>query len=226
MTPGFRKDYQELLRSSGSRMRSPVAEWLREVYQEITSAREVALFNRLYRTIRHPETLPGGWGLPGDWAPPEHEDREVARFLRSVWLNVAFTARGLELLAGGLAGFPRAFTEGLFHRTTGVPEDAFIFGKKANWKVRDSLQSRPAQTPAASAADAQKVVHAVLIVGADSEDDLKVEVRRQRERLDKLELQSRCASAGRRSRTAASTSGSETGSRSRTRKPAGRLDPP
>src|SRR5215207_1501511 len=98
VTPGFRKGHQAFLfyrfkpeAFVGPLGSAPAADdvraWLGEVLPTISSAEEVATFNRLYRLVKG--------RLAGAAA-----DEGVTRFARSTWVNIAFTATGLSLLLG------------------------------------------------------------------------------------------------------------------------------
>ena len=101
VTPGFRKDYQAflLLRFPQAAFGAPLGStpeaalargWLGELQPCIASAETVATFNRLYRLVRA-RTRDARVGEAG-----------ARRFVRSTWVNVAFTAMGktLDLSAG------------------------------------------------------------------------------------------------------------------------------
>src|SRR5687767_5215583 len=72
ITPGFRKDFQDLLFvhfPNGTAGRA----WVGDLYSDVTSAWEVATFNRLYSKIRHPPPF----GQEAGWTPPERSARDV-----------------------------------------------------------------------------------------------------------------------------------------------------
>jgi Dyp-type peroxidase family len=87
VTPGFRKDFQEFLFVDFGCHRREAREWVGEVRPEIASAEAVALFNRLYQSIR---------ARSRDSSLRHRYD--VARFARATWVNVAFSWRGLQKL--------------------------------------------------------------------------------------------------------------------------------
>lgn len=164
IVPGFRKDHQEFLFLRFPDEASGRA-WTHTIYSQIASAWEVATFNRLYSAVKHPPMPalePVGWTLQ---RRKERSSAEVTGMLRSTWLNVAFTAKGLETLGADLTGFSRAFTDGLFQRTT-TGTQPFIFGQKATWTVRDSTGGSGA------GGGEDTLTHAVLLVGADTAEDL------------------------------------------------------
>jgi len=174
ITPGFRKDFQELVFVRFPDQDSGRA-WVDALYPDITSAWEVATYNRLYYAVRHPpdfgKRAGDGWPIP-----PREGRRDFARVLRSTWLNVAFTAAGLKQFYSDLSQLKLsfAFRSGLFNHTT-IAESEFVFGpKKDDWQVRDSARRDPPGPP-----DDPRIAHAVLIVGADTATDLDVELKRQ-----------------------------------------------
>jgi len=172
ISPGFRKDVQELL---FVRFPDPASgrAWIGALYPDITSGWEVATYNRLYYALRHPPAF-AAWE-DGWQAEVRPERRDLARILRSTWKNVAFTAAGLTGL--GLnpwdLGFSLAFTKGLLNRTT-APEYQFLYGPKDGWEIRDS-----SRRDLEGANDDSPITHAILIVGADTVTDLELELMRQ-----------------------------------------------
>jgi Dyp-type peroxidase family len=190
ITPGFRKDFQEFVFLEFLNAKAAKA-WITAVRPEITSAFEVASFTHLYRSIR--KRSRDGAASPR-W--------EVRRFARSVWVNVAFTAGGLKLIDAerfkAIVGDENAHKE---ERCQGL--DAFVEGLVARYKGKfdyaiDALEQggRPVlevqdveldPPPADGTVVAPpRIAHALLIVAADSEDDLRIETDRQCERLPGL----------------------------------------
>jgi Dyp-type peroxidase family len=174
IVPGFRSDFQDLLfvrfpsRAAGR-------DWLGQLYQEVSSAREIATFGEARQLIRHPRPLPTP---PGGAAPPQRALREVALFLRTTWVNVALSAAGFEVILGkkafAAARFPSSFTHGMANAGLDYPTE--IDG----WHVRDRAGPKGKH--------GDRVAHAVLILGADTADDLDRERARQVARLKEHRL--------------------------------------
>ena len=172
ISPGFRKDFQEFLF-----LRFPDAQsgkdWVKDLYPDITSGWEVATYNRLYRAIRHPPVFEAEGNT---WPELKRtERRDTARFLRSTWLNVAFTGAGLAQLGLDLHALRLSpeLRGGLLFKTT-ISGSEFIFGPKDEWQIRDSSRAN-----VSGLADDSKITHAMLIVGADTATDLAIELVRQ-----------------------------------------------
>lgn len=132
VAPGFRKDFQVFLflqfppETSNDQRRA--RRWLSRVRPDVASAYEVAVFNRLYKHVR------------------QRTGKDAARTLRSTWLNVAFTARGLKRLApnitiptlsptaSGTASFERGMVESESRKRW---SDDVV--NVATWKVLDAF---------------------------------------------------------------------------------------
>ena len=159
VTPGFRSDFQDLLF-----VRFPNAavgrQWLRALYSEVTSAKELVTFAQVRSLVRHPPTITS----PAYGTIPPRTAREVIRTVRTTWINVALTAAGLETILGSAAIFPRPFVDGMSERGGTTGDHA---AEIRNWRVRD----RPGDGDATGA----RVAHAVLILGADVAADLNAE---------------------------------------------------
>jgi Dyp-type peroxidase family len=174
IVPGFRSDFQDLL---FVRFPSQAAgrAWLGLLYEEVSSAREIATFGETRQLIRHPRPLPT---LPDGTTPPQRDDRNVELFLRTTWVNVALSAAGLEIILGqpafAAAGFPSSFTDGMTN--AGLDYPAEIDG----WHVRDRAGPKGKHS--------DRVAHAVLILGTDTAADLDRERDRQLARLREHKL--------------------------------------
>ena len=175
VTPGFRKDFEdflflsfpaEALRPSPDLTR--VRGWLREVQPSIASAREVATFNALY--LLHKKRI-------GDAGAQEH----VRRFLRSTWVNVAFSAIGHAALRSGDVGPANrqsaAFVAGMFNRENDTKD--YIEELDAS-TVRDSVRAAELH-PEVVEAQQRQVAHALIVIGANSEPELDRELAKQLE---------------------------------------------
>jgi Dyp-type peroxidase family len=209
VTPGFRKDFQAFLflrfpeeaipkveNEAGDPRRA--REWLGELQPCIASAETVATFNSLYRLVRNRIR-----NTPLDEKEPEHRDDPalgVKRFLRSTWINVAFTARGLgALLACPLGQEPwaegrehakrlEAFAVGMCNRNLRTGDHADDI---AAFTVRDSVRkywdelTNRGDKPED---EEREVAHAVVIIGATSQEELNAELSRQIELAEKHAL--------------------------------------
>jgi Dyp-type peroxidase family len=186
ITPGFRKDFVSLLflRFPDAAFAAPlgsspaaarVRAWLGSLLPHIASAEEVATYNRLYRLVK---------GRIRDTAV---EQDGVQRFTRTTYVNVAFTAKGLGCLLGSepwkddpnVRTRLEAFRIGMCNRN-GVTGDSTT--DIAAFTVRDGTRSGlkdAAGHPVPEAAQAAQVAHAVVIIGADFEQDLHDEVAQQ-----------------------------------------------
>jgi Dyp-type peroxidase family len=124
ITPGFRKDHQAFIFARFHDGPSARA-WLAEVYPDVATAEEVALYNLLFKAIRARKAEP-------------HVD-----VVQATWVNVAFSSRGLALLTGSdesLDGFSEAFRQGLAARARLLGDDPKAM---ATWKVGGSLETEP-----------------------------------------------------------------------------------
>lgn len=168
VTPGFRKDFQELLF-----VRFPTAEtgkaWARALRREIASAREVATYNQLYRLIRARSR--------DEYGQPTWANR---RFIQSTWVNVAFSWAGLEVLrhTEEQATIPDEFKYGMFRRAEQVLNDTR--SEIDAWELVDSDEVQ-SERP-----EPRLGAHALLIVGADTAEALQAEVNEQLERISDL----------------------------------------
>jgi Dyp-type peroxidase family len=182
VTPGFRKDFEdflfvqfpaEALDDPKSPAASRVRSWLNDLLPCITSAREVATFNGLYRLIRrrtkqHPSNAP------------------ASRFIRSTWVNVVFTALGHAALLGEdpwpADSQPGAYRAGLYNRSNHTGD---VMRSLTASDVRDSVSQDVATggkpNNVDDASQQQQVAHALIIIGADSADALDIELARQLE---------------------------------------------
>lgn len=139
--PGFNKDQQAFL---WLRFPGPDAAraWLRETVPDITSAQEVLAFRLLRREVAK---------RPG-FGPP-----------RSIWLSVAFSRAGIDLLTATAPGtFPEAFEQGMAERASRLGDIP------ASWRFGATIETE---------------AHALVTLGADTESDLLGALARHRERL-------------------------------------------
>lgn len=168
VTPGFRKDHQAFLFLRFPGDPDAVRAWLARLLPGITSARQVATFNREYRRIKDRIRNQSG-----------ADTIDVSRFWRSTWVNAAFTAAGLRMLHPEIV-------DSILHPETGKPDDAFANGmcKRIDvleeppedltaFRVRDSIHPNE---PGDRNVLEQKIAHALLIVGSDTPHDLAFEV--------------------------------------------------
>src|SRR5262249_11209381 len=152
-----------------------VRAWLGALGPCIASAEEVATYNRLYRLVK------------GRIRGTDAAQDDVQRFVRSTYVNVAFTAGGLGCLLGsepwrdGLRDRLEAFGDGMCARS-GITGDATddIAAFTVRDAVRESLLDEAGQ-PVSEAAQEAQIAHAVVIVGADTAPALQEEVDRQRQ---------------------------------------------
>src|SRR5947207_945501 len=83
ITPGFRKDHQAFLLfqfPAGAAGVDAAQAWIRAIRPYISTAEEVATYNQLFRLVK--KRLP----------------KQESAVLHSSWVNVGFTARGLQRL--------------------------------------------------------------------------------------------------------------------------------
>lgn len=115
VVPGFHKNHQTLLYlaiDDPARFRG----WLARIAPEVATAAEVLAFNRLYKALRFRRRR----------NPP----------LQVSWLNLAFSAAGLEKLGAATAGFrDAAFRAGLAARSARLADPAVGPGSAGSWKV-------------------------------------------------------------------------------------------
>ena len=172
VTPGFRKDFQAFVFLRFPDDPTKARAWLDELHPCIVSAAEVAHFRHLYRLVKRRT------------AKDENKAPGVDRFLRSTWVNVAFTAKGLVRLLGHrpwdddgpLKDRLEAFRKGMCNRTdvTGDPLEAI-----AKFRVRDSVREDRADFDLDETMERQQVAHALVMIGADRPWDLDGEIVRQ-----------------------------------------------
>jgi deferrochelatase/peroxidase EfeB len=128
--PGFNKDQVQLL---FLRIDEPIAakRWIGRISESVATAREVWDFNQLFKRTKDRRGFEGA--------------------VKSTWINIAFSHRGLRKLVGDEAD---RFTDKAFRRA--------MKRSRANWVIggRDST------------------VDIVLIVAADDPDDLNATMRR------------------------------------------------
>jgi len=139
VTPGFRKNHQAfmLLRL---RPGAPARAWLKALIPSVTTASAVHAFVRRLKTTNGAE----------------------AHGSHARWVNVAFSAAGLEALeAPGMAYFPEDFRQGLRRRAHLIADDETI----RDWQVGGTEETE---------------AHVLLVAAADTEEDLKAEVDHQR----------------------------------------------
>jgi Dyp-type peroxidase family len=184
ITPGFRKDYQALilLRFKPAAFAPPLGEtaaadevraWLADVVPTISSAEEVATYNRLYRLVK--QRVAG---------TPVEKDGGIKRFARSTCVNIAFTAKGLSVLVGGepwhadakIETRLEAFWQGMCARDSFTGDS---LKDRAEFTIRDAVQRDLLDRDVTIEQQEAQVMHALVIVGADCEADLTREVDRQ-----------------------------------------------
>jgi Dyp-type peroxidase family len=148
----FNKDFQTFLF-----LQLPAAEqgrvWLHAIVRRVATTAQVAPFNEAFSRALH---------VSG--SDPEH--------LAAVWLNLSFTAPGLEILA------PDALRQ-LQAAEVDPGVRLFLEGAAAQaLRVGDTGRSAPENWVFGRA---DQPIHVILTVAADRSDDLTVEVQRQRE---------------------------------------------
>ncbi len=118
-----------------------------------STTREVATFNALY--LLHKKRI-------GEAGAQEH----VRRFLRSTWVNVAFSAIGHAALRGGDVGPANrqsaAFVAGMFNRENDTKD--YIEELDAS-TVRDNVRTAELH-PEVVEAQRRQVAHALIVIGA------------------------------------------------------------
>jgi Dyp-type peroxidase family len=91
--PGFNKPYQAFLFVTFPSSVGDSRQWLNDARLAVTSAEEVENFKQLRKLVG------------------EHHSNQESRFVRSIWVNLAFTYAGLQhLRADGLGSFRSPFT--------------------------------------------------------------------------------------------------------------------
>jgi Dyp-type peroxidase family len=121
IVPGFNKDHQHFLFYRITQA-APAKRFLRDAAPSITSMDEALEFVRVHRAQRL---------RLGVAEPPG---------LEATWINIAFSGRGIEKLAGAasLEAFgEQSFRQGLAERSTylGDPTDPAYPGHRSHWKV-------------------------------------------------------------------------------------------
>lgn len=170
VTPGFRKDCQDFLffrlppeTFPPTSDRTAARAWLRALRSSIATAREVATFNDLFLRLKGRISAAGGTESP-------------ERYLRSTWVNIAFTHIGHEELYTGPLGTEaeqsRAFRTGMFRRRDDTRD---YMEELAGSVVRDSVRGDLGGYGATPAKEKSQVAHVVVIIGADSRTELNAE---------------------------------------------------
>jgi hypothetical protein len=170
VTPGFRKDHQDFLffklpqeTFETPPNRAPARAWLQALRSSIATAREVATFNALFLKLKARISGVGGTESP-------------ERYLRSTWVNVAFTHVGHAALYAGNLGTngqqSPAFRLGMFNRKDDTRD---YLDELAGSTVRDSVRGDLTSYGAVIDQEEDQVAHVVLIIGADSEAELDAE---------------------------------------------------
>jgi Dyp-type peroxidase family len=123
VAPGFRKGHQAFIFGRFSSGASALR-WLHDIVGEVSSAEQVATFNRVFRMVR--DAL--GDGPAAD----------PAELVGSSWLNVMFGYEGLRKMIGegDLESMPRAFREGMRARAHWLGDDP---AEMRDWAVDDDL---------------------------------------------------------------------------------------
>jgi Dyp-type peroxidase family len=185
ITPGFRKDHQAFLflrftrrsrqsRSATQKERSRIQTWLGELQPHIASGLAVATFNQLHRQVKDRIDAT----VLDDTNDRNNPTLGVKRFIRSTWINVAFTAQGLGCLLQD-EGWNRhqthtasltSFIKGMCSQRATTADTP---GDIGGFVVRDST---PSDVPGLSD---DLVADAVIIIGADDTGTLDTELRRQ-----------------------------------------------
>jgi Dyp-type peroxidase family len=172
VTPGFRKDHQDFLFFKLPQEtfdtppdRAAARAWLRALQSSIATARDVATFNALFLKLKARIAAAGGTESP-------------ERYLRSTWVNVAFTHIGHAALYTGALGTnaqqSTAFRLGMFNRKDQTRD---YLPELADSTVRDSVRTDWSSylNPPTPTHEASQVAHLVVIIGADSEAELDAE---------------------------------------------------
>ena len=156
--PGFNKDHQHFLFLRLENL-TQAKQWLRWIAPLITSMEEALAFVRVHRALR----LRLGVKEPS---------------MRATWVNIAFSYRGIELLAGTAeaeAFGDQSFRQGLAARSTylGDPTDPQHPGHSSHWVVGGPEQE----------------ADVLVIVAADDHGDLVSSVQRIKNRAKQSGLQ-------------------------------------
>jgi Dyp-type peroxidase family len=151
--PGFNKDHQHFLFFRLGDLEQ-AKQWLRWIAPLITSMEEALAFVRVHRALR----------LRLGVKEPEPQ-------MRATWVNIAFSYRGIELLAGTAeaeAFGDQSFRQGLAARSTylGDPTDPEHPGHSSHWVVGGLEQE----------------ADVLVIVAADDHGDLVSSVQRVKNR--------------------------------------------
>lgn len=170
VTPGFRKDHQDFLffRLPPETFASPpdrtqARAWLAALRSSIATAREVATFNDLFVKLKNRIAAAGGQESP-------------ERYLRSTWVNVAFTHIGHAALYTGTLGTvaeqSQAFLAGMFNRRDDTRDYMDELGGSV---VRDSERGDLGGHGAPPWKERSQLAHVVVVIGADSKAELNAE---------------------------------------------------
>src|SRR5215218_1734981 len=149
---GFNKDFQSLLFLQ-AQDRAGGLDWLAELRPRVATTAQVATFNRQFSEM-----------LRTSGSDPQH--------LAGVWVNVSFTAEGLELMAPRLLASLQVegIDDGVRLFTSGARAQAEQLGDIGRSSPDHWVFGRDGQH-----------IHLVVTVAADRSEDLAVEVHRQRE---------------------------------------------
>src|SRR5829696_4700946 len=149
---GFSKDFQSLLFLQ-MQDRAGGLDWLAELRPRVATTAQVATFNKQFSEM-----------LRTSGSDPQH--------LAGVWVNVSFTAEGLELLAPRLRASLQVegIDDGVQLFTAGARAQAEQLGDIGRSSPDHWVFGRDGQH-----------IHLVVTVAADRSEDLAVEVHRQRE---------------------------------------------
>ena len=141
---GFNKDFQTLLLLRIIDV-DEFREWLKELAPCVATTAEVLAFNRLFKQIRA-------------------RRRSDSRTVQATWMNLAFTASGLQKLAPRELGKFKdtAFRRGLHARSAGLGDPTSGEGSPEHWVVGGPKND----------------ADVMLIFAADDRDDLFAEVAR------------------------------------------------
>jgi Dyp-type peroxidase family len=149
---GFSKDFQSLLFLQ-VQDRAGGLDWLAELRPRVATTAQVATFNKQFSEM-----------LRTSGSDPQH--------LAGVWVNVSFTAEGLELMAPRLRASLQVegIDDGVQLFTSGARAQAEQLGDIGRSSPDHWVFGRDGQH-----------IHLVVTVAADRSEDLAVEVHRQRE---------------------------------------------
>jgi Dyp-type peroxidase family len=174
VAPGFRKDNQDYLflrlppeTFAATPDLTRARAWIAAMRPSIATAREVATFNALYLNLKQRITDSGG-------------QESAERFLRSTWVNVAFTYVGLKALLGAAIGTDAeqnpAFKAGMFKRASETRDYLVELGQSV---VRDTVHGGLTDKGMTPQQEKPQVAHVLVIIAADSEAELNAELANQ-----------------------------------------------